>query len=168
MSSSDALVFPSWKWIWNFLGGSLARPLLQKRQMAPLCSQRSQDHPRRRLLVLFCPQQDTLGSDTFCVICGMSQTLSQITSVLKGVSHSPSNGLCPSLSVYGMKERITGKAVKFKLLQEKRRGKLAHTHHRELTISSSREKGRNLGWCVWSHLELSFEPDIAAAKLRMT
>lgn len=35
-----------------------------------------------------------------------------------------------------------------RLLQEKREEKLAYTHRQELTIASSREKGRNLGWCA--------------------
>ena len=77
MSSSDALVFPSWKWIWNFLGGSLACLLLQKMQMAPQCSRRSWDCPGWCLLALFRPQQDTLGNNTVHLGCGAHQFFSR-------------------------------------------------------------------------------------------
>lgn len=84
MSSTDALVFPSWKWIWNFLRGSLACLLPQKRQMAPQCSQRSRDCPGQQLLALFCPKQGTPGSNTCHPGCGAHQSLFLITPMLEG------------------------------------------------------------------------------------
>lgn len=112
MSSTDALVFPSWKWIWNFLGGSLACLLLQKRQMAPWWSQRSWDCPGGCLLALFYPLQATPGSNTCHPGCGAHQSLFPITPMLEeALTQSIAWALLSPLSLWDERDGENGYKV---------------------------------------------------------
>lgn len=64
--------------------------------MAPRCSQRSRDCPGGRLLALFRPQQDTLGSDTVHLGCGARQSLFPIVTILKAALMQFTPSVLPS------------------------------------------------------------------------
>lgn len=139
MSSSDAWVFPSWKGIWNFLGGLSVRPAAAGGRWLLHSVKGHANVPVGLSSVLGKIPWTVPGST---LDAGSQNLAPDRAYAQQELAHGPSPRLCPGPSAYrmGVGCNYWNGCKVLGLLREERREKLTCSHCKELTqIQESRE-----------------------------